>query len=519
MPKHGLRPQSPAQLKVIIEHIKSFVAAGWLARWKGPNPPVIHPIFCITKPTPPEELAPGGSGQRYRVLVDAQMGNSLCLPPSGPVDTTEGVISNVQDASRESLRQAKANAAGTRRLVPTNIPIGPDDNWLDAKGRPHPERPTDIPAKPAGYMQRIEGDEVELGTELEIPEEVWLSINDVAKAFHRVLISDNDGVSRSRVAFSCKGLHSIWVATTAAMGHSHSPSEFVRFIRRKARKYGILFDEEATQDEVLLDPSPRDLGDGRPPSKQDSLASICGFDGVFYPSPTRFALVYCDDIICVAATEDEGFRQMKMLLLVCQVEHLWLSSEKMLLGCAAVSLLGVMVSHRVVMPDPTRVTDIAKQQPCTLERVWSQSATLRFIGQIGFYRQFLTNASKFLRPLSELTALKKKPPSHLKAQHDPSPTIVQFHNHPRLCAPRPQVQGRIPLKNRRSRLARFRSKSGTSRDDLCNQRVNPTWIYLGTILLCRSSGSFQVYCSECTAVPYSTLVPTISYAVHRETLL
>ena len=408
VPKHGLRPQSPAQLKVIIEHIKSFVAAGWLARWKGPNPPVIHPIFCITKPTPPEELAPGGSGQRYRVLVDAQMGNSLCLPPSGPVDTTEGVISNVQDASRESLRQAKANAAGTRRLVPTNIPIGPDDNWLDAKGRPHPERPTDIPAKPAGYMQRIEGDEVELGTELEIPEEVWLSINDVAKAFHRVLISDNDGVSRSRVAFSCKGLHSIWVATTAAMGHSHSPSEFVRFIRRKARKYGILFDEEATQDEVLLDPSPRDLGDGRPPSKQDSLASICGFDGVFYPSPTRFALVYCDDIICVAATEDEGFRQMKMLLLVCQVEHLWLSSEKMLLGCAAVSLLGVMVSHRVVMPDPTRVTDIAKQQPCTLERVWSQSATLRFIGQIGFYRQFLTNASKFLRPLSELTALKNK---------------------------------------------------------------------------------------------------------------
>jgi hypothetical protein len=67
-----------------------------------------------------------------------------------------------------------------------------------------------------------------------------------------------------------------------------------------------------------------------------------------------------------------------------------------------------MVSHRVVMPDPTRVTDIAKQQPCTLERFWSQSATLRFIGQIGFYRQFLINASKFLRPLSELTALKNK---------------------------------------------------------------------------------------------------------------
>ena len=38
---------------------------------------MIHPIFCIPKPTPKEELADPNKGQRWRVLVDGQMGNKL----------------------------------------------------------------------------------------------------------------------------------------------------------------------------------------------------------------------------------------------------------------------------------------------------------------------------------------------------------------------------------------------------------------------------------------------------------
>ena len=148
VPKHGLRPQSPAQLKVIITHIKAFVKAGWLERWRGPNPPVIHPIFCITKPTPE------GEEQRYRVLVDAQMGNGLCIPPTGPVDTCEGVIQGIQAVSRESYRQIKANQAGTRKLVATEVPVEPDNNWLDAKGRPHVDRPKNIAKKPGTIPYR-----------------------------------------------------------------------------------------------------------------------------------------------------------------------------------------------------------------------------------------------------------------------------------------------------------------------------------------------------------------------------
>jgi hypothetical protein len=66
------------------------------------------------------------------------------------------------------------------------------------------------------------------------------------------------------------------------------------------------------------------------------------------------------------------------------------------------------------------------------------------------------------------------------------------------------VQGRIPFKSRRSRLERFRGKSGTSRDDLCNQRVNPKWIYLGTVLLYRPIWRFPVLQYPIVQVGYGT---------------
>ena len=109
--KHGLRPQSPAQLKVIVKPLLKFAQLGWIERWNGAPPEVIHPIFCIPKPTPKEELADPNKGQRWRVLVDGQMGNKLMVPASGPMSTVENVLNHLQNAARESLRQIRANEA------------------------------------------------------------------------------------------------------------------------------------------------------------------------------------------------------------------------------------------------------------------------------------------------------------------------------------------------------------------------------------------------------------------------
>ena len=83
---------------------------------------------------------------------------------------------------------------------------------------------------------------------------------DIIKAFHRMKVAE--GQSRSRLAFSCAGLHSIWTFCAGAMGHANTPSEWERAIRRQLRVFGILADEEATAGEVTLDPTPVDLGPG-----------------------------------------------------------------------------------------------------------------------------------------------------------------------------------------------------------------------------------------------------------------
>ena len=83
----------------------------WIERWNGAPPEVIHPIFCIPKPTPKEELADPNKDQRWRVLVDGQMRNKLMVPASGPMSTVENVLNHLQNAARESLRQIRANEA------------------------------------------------------------------------------------------------------------------------------------------------------------------------------------------------------------------------------------------------------------------------------------------------------------------------------------------------------------------------------------------------------------------------
>ena len=72
----------------------------------------------------------------------------------------ENVLNHLQTAARESLRQVKANKAGTRRLVKSEKKIGPWENWKDHEGNPHPDRP-ELPVKQEGYELRIVDDEHE----------------------------------------------------------------------------------------------------------------------------------------------------------------------------------------------------------------------------------------------------------------------------------------------------------------------------------------------------------------------
>jgi hypothetical protein len=399
MGKVPLRPVPPAQLEVVMKQIRAFRAAGWVERYIGRDPEVVHPMFCIKKDT---EV---GKPQEWRAIVDGTRGNSLCIPATGPVDTMDSVFGTFQKAARESLRQIEANRSGKRKTVPTDRPITADDNWLTSEGEPHPEAPP-RPTKPAGHLQRIVGDSVEFGKRYPLPTEVWCGTVDATKAFQRLKVKE--GVSRARLAFSAKGLNSIWCFKTAAMGFVNSPSEWSRALRRKLRYFGVLADEDVSPSEIFLDPTPIEILLGFAPGTPvpgfdagDSLASVGGF-----PPPQSFLCLYVDDMFVINASEDEHIRALKFLGMILHLQHLYVGSDTMIIGAELISTLGMVCNHKVVMADPKRVEDINKQMPCTLERRWGKATIRRFVGQMNFFRAFLDDASRYLRPINALLALK-----------------------------------------------------------------------------------------------------------------
>ena len=135
----------------------------------------------------------------------------------------------------------------------------------------------------------------------------------------------------------------------------------------------MLSEDIPGEEDVPLDPTPIDLGDGR--GAVDSLAEIDGL-----PAPSRFIRTFCDDLTMVAASRSEALRQWKMLCMIAHREHLWLDGAKTILGSNFISVLGSVCNHRVVMADPGRVSDLNDIPPPTLERKWSRTAVKRFLG-------------------------------------------------------------------------------------------------------------------------------------------
>ena len=132
----------------------------------------------------------------------------------------------------------------------------------------------------------------------------------------------------------------------------------------------------------------------------NSLAEIDG-----EPAPQKYLCLYVDDLVTISATEEECIRCWKHLAICLWTACIWITVEKVLLGCAAVQLLGAYVSHRHILADPERVEDILTQAPCTLARRWTRRAVRRFLGQVNFCRAHLTSAAKAFRPLTALTRL------------------------------------------------------------------------------------------------------------------
>ncbi|RVW83471.1 Retrovirus-related Pol polyprotein from transposon 17.6 [Vitis vinifera] len=120
----------------------------------------------------------------------------------------------------------------------------------------------------------------------------------------------------------------------------------------------------------------------------------------------RIMEVFMDDITIYGGTFEECLVNLEVALKKCIEKDLVLNWEKCHFMVHQGIVLGHIISEKGIEVDKAKVELIAKlPSPTTVKRV------RQFLGHAGFYRRFIQDFSKLLRPLYELLAKDAKAPN------------------------------------------------------------------------------------------------------------
>jgi len=112
----------------------------------------------------------------------------------------------------------------------------------------------------------------------------------------------------------------------------------------------------------------------------------------------EFVIFYIDDIFVFSLTLAEHTEHVKTVLTRLYEDGFTLSPEKLQLGMRRVKILGHIVGEGEIRPDPEKVVAISKYPA-----PHNPKAILRFLGMVGFFREYIPEFGKTARPLYNLT--------------------------------------------------------------------------------------------------------------------
>ena len=119
---------------------------------------------------------------------------------------------------------------------------------------------------------------------------------------------------------------------------------------------------------------------------------------VFKDMTDDFVVVYLDDILIFSDTLEEHWEHVRRVLQRLREYNLHAKPEKSEFFCDTVEYLGFLISPAGVEMDPAKVKAILSwPAPTTVKQVQS------FLGFANFYRRFIRDFSKIVRPLTNLT--------------------------------------------------------------------------------------------------------------------
>jgi hypothetical protein len=122
---------------------------------------------------------------------------------------------------------------------------------------------------------------------------------------------------------------------------------------------------------------------------------------VFRPFLDDFVIVYLDDILIFSETWDEHVRHVKKVLDTFQRKNLYVKLSKCGFGKIALVYLGHIVGEGKLKIDPSKIDVIVNwTEPKSVTNIWS------FLGDVQYWRRFISNFSFIIAPLHALTSVK-----------------------------------------------------------------------------------------------------------------
>jgi hypothetical protein len=120
-------------------------------------------------------------------------------------------------------------------------------------------------------------------------------------------------------------------------------------------------------------------------------------NSVLMPELDLFVMVFTDDILVYSKSMEEHEEHLRIVLQRLREHQLYAKFSKCEFWIKEVLFLGHVVSLEGIMVDPGKVKEVLEWKPPT-----TVSEVQNFLGLANYYRRFILNFSKIVKPITEL---------------------------------------------------------------------------------------------------------------------
>jgi hypothetical protein len=120
-------------------------------------------------------------------------------------------------------------------------------------------------------------------------------------------------------------------------------------------------------------------------------------NSVFMLELDKFVVVFIDDILIYSKNKEEHAKHLRIVLTHLREHQLYAKFSKCAFWLEKIQFLGHVLSAKGIAVDPSKVKDILEwNSPTTVHQVRS------FLGLAGYYRRFIPDFSKIVKPITGL---------------------------------------------------------------------------------------------------------------------